>query len=547
MNQVVVECLISSSLLICLLRMKLFNKRWINMCVFFAFAVLIIAMIAVVFNRFFHFPYSPFICTPILLFTVIGYYVYSPSTGSGKAKKAEDVFELICEHGKILFYYVRDNFLVYGGAGSGKTASIGKPLLEQYIKHHWAGFIYDYKDFDYTKTAYNLIQKYDYPYKLYQISFTDMSRTHRFNPLKKTVIPDEEMLYQVIDDFLKAVAPKEAVKNDSGGWLNGATGLLRGVAVRFYRFKGEYEKFCTLPHILQFMLLATPEELTTFLEGDVVAKMQAGAFLGARSSDRTRDSYVSTLNNYISNIASNKKICYVLTGDDFDFYLNDPEEPKLFAVSNNFANESLISPIIAMLVPISARRIEFGNKVKFAYILDEMTTFRVNNFQAMPSVQREYGVSFLIMTQSSSKIESTYDAHDRASIESNCANLFIGRTKDIKALENSPKYFGKEEKEKKSYSNGSSSGNQNSNITVSTQKEEIYDANVFAELKQGEFILSAGQSNVKHLRTRFKKFELEEKPLPIIHLTSEKEVIDNFEQVGRDVERILMEMCGKGC
>lgn len=55
------------------------------------------------------------------------------------------------------------------------------------------------------------------------------------------------------------------------------------------------------------MLLATPEELTTFLEGDVVAKMQAGAFLGARSSDRTRDSYVSTLNNYISNIASNKK------------------------------------------------------------------------------------------------------------------------------------------------------------------------------------------------------------------------------------------------
>ena len=67
----------------------------------------------------------------------------------------------------------------------------------------------------------------------------------------------------------------------------------------------------------------------------------------------------------------------------------------------------------------------------------------------MPSVLREYGVSFLIMTQSSSKVESTYDAHDRASIESNCANLFIGRTKKyIKALENSPKYFGKEDKEK---------------------------------------------------------------------------------------------------
>ena len=37
-------------------------------------------------------------------------------------------------------------FLIYGGAGSGKTKSIAKPLLEQYIKHGFAGFIYDYKD-----------------------------------------------------------------------------------------------------------------------------------------------------------------------------------------------------------------------------------------------------------------------------------------------------------------------------------------------------------------------------------------------------------------
>ena len=73
----------------------------------------------------------------------------------------------------------------WGGAGSGKTASIGKPILEQYIRYGWAGFIYDYKDYDYTKTAWNLVQKYKYPYKFYYISFTDMSRTYRFNILNK--------------------------------------------------------------------------------------------------------------------------------------------------------------------------------------------------------------------------------------------------------------------------------------------------------------------------------------------------------------------------
>ena len=45
-------------------------------------------------------------------------------------KKGEDVFILETNDGKnIEFYYPRDNFLVYGGAGSGKTASIGKPLI----------------------------------------------------------------------------------------------------------------------------------------------------------------------------------------------------------------------------------------------------------------------------------------------------------------------------------------------------------------------------------------------------------------------------------
>lgn len=545
MNEIGVECIFIISLFIFLLRVQIFNKRWENMCVFFLFGLLITALISAGFNRFFGFPYSPYLLIPYLIFSVISYFVYSLDKAVSEPKKGEDTFVLGSQKGEIKFYYPRDNFLVYGGAGSGKTASIGKPLLEQYIKYKWAGFIYDYKDFDYTKTAYNLIQKYNYPYRLYRVSFTDMSRTHRFNPLKKSVIGSEVFLFQAMDDFLKASAPPDVVKNDSGGWFNGALGLLRGVAVRFFNFKGEYERFCTLPHILNFILLASAEQIISFLEGDMMAKMNAGAFIGSGSSERTRDSYRSTLNNYITNLATNKNVCYVLTGDDFDFYLNDPEDPKLFAVSNNFALESLISPIIAMLVPMSARKIEFGNTVKFTYILDEMTTFKVNNFQGMPSVLREYGVSFLIMTQSGGKIENNYGKNDRASIEANCANLFLGRTKDVEALKYYPLFFGKEEKDKESTSAGSSSGKYNSSVTRSKQKENVYETNNFAELKQGEFILSAGQSNVNRVKTRFKMFKLDEKPLPIVNLTTEKEVSKNYEQIWRDVDRILVELCGK--
>ena len=38
------------------------------------------------------------------------------------------------------------------------------------------------------------------------------------------------------------------------------------------------------------------------------------------------------------------------------------------------------------------------------------------------------------------------------------------------------------------------------------RKEEIYDSNKFAELQKGEFILSAGESNVSRIKHGLKSF-----------------------------------------
>ena len=103
---------------------------------------------------------------------------------SGKGGKA--LLSLHATDGTIIrYYYWFSNFLVYGGAGSGKTKSIGKPLMEQYIRSGFAGFIYDFKDFDYTRTAYHMIRKHGYPHEFYYVNFTDMNRTYRFNPLDR--------------------------------------------------------------------------------------------------------------------------------------------------------------------------------------------------------------------------------------------------------------------------------------------------------------------------------------------------------------------------
>ena len=383
---------------------------------------------------------------------------FKGGTESGKGGKA--LLSLHATDGTIIrYYYWFSNFLVYGGAGSGKTKSIGKPLMEQYIRSGFAGFIYDFKDFDYTRTAYNLIRKHGYPHEFYYVNFTDMNRTYRFNPLDRRNIKDRTMLMQLMEDVLGALMPPTSKQDE---WYTGALGILNGVA---YRLWDEFPECCTLPHIVNFVMKADTGQLQEFLK------------------------------------------------------LND---------------------ISAMVMSIASRSFSMENRVPFVFILDEMTTFKVRDFEKLPSVLREYGAAFLLLTQSEGKLEKLYSKLDRSSIEANFGNIFLGCTQDVEALKYYPLFFGKYEKEKKSTSSGSSGGGPNSSVTISTQKEEIYESKDFASLEPGEFIGMGNRSNIKgHFRKKFRLFELKEEPLPVVAFRTEKEISDNYTRILKDIERGL--------
>ena len=197
---------------------------------------------------------------------------FKGGTESGKGGKA--LLSLHATDGTIIrYYYWFSNFLVYGGAGSGKTKSIGKPLMEQYIRSGFAGFIYDFKDFDYTRTAYNLIRKHGYPHEFYYVNFTDMNRTYRFNPLDRRNIKDRTMLMQLMEDVLGALMPPTSKQDE---WYTGALGILNGVA---YRLWDEFPECCTLPHIVNFVMKADTGQLQEFLKLNDISAMMAGAYL----------------------------------------------------------------------------------------------------------------------------------------------------------------------------------------------------------------------------------------------------------------------------
>lgn len=447
----------------------------------------------------------------------------------------EAVLKLHTMSGRTIeYYYYFSNYLVYGGAGSGKTKSIGKPLLEQYIKAGFAGFIYDFKDFDYTKTAYNLVKKHGYKNEFYYINFDDVSRTYRFNPVKKTIVKDQTLLQQLMEDVLAALMPPTAKQDE---WYTGALGILNGIA---YRLWDEYPDMCTIPHIVNFVMKANTNQLQTFLQNNEISAMLAGAYLKAEGSEKTQASYVSSLSNYIAKLATNQKICYVLTGDDFDFNLIDPEHPKMFCISNSYAIQSVISPVVALVMSICSRAFSMRNNVPFVFILDEMTTFKVRDFEQMPSVLREYKAAFVLLTQSGAKLEKLYSKLDRSSIEANFGQVFFGSTKDVEALKYYPMFFGKYEAEKKSRSSGNSGGGRNSSVTVSTQKEEVFEATEFAKLEPGEFIGMGNQSNIKgYFKEKFEIFKLKEEELPIVKDVTPQEITASYNKILNDISEIL--------
>lgn len=339
---------------------------------------------------------------------------------------------------------------------------------------------------------------------------------------------------QLMEDVLLALLPKGEKQNE---WVAGGLGILRGVAFRFW---DEFPGYCTLPHIMAFIMTASTRQLSIFLQQNLVAEMMAGAYLKAEGSEKTQASYLSTLCNNLSTISQNEEIAYILSGDDFDFNLIDPEDPKLFAISNNFSKNSVYAPVIGMLMSISTRQFTMQNKVPFVYFLDEMTTVNIKNFETLPSVLREYLAAFVLLTQSGSKLENLYGKLDRSSVEANFGIQFFGRTKDVESLRYYPLMFGKEEKERRSRSAGKSGSSTNRSVTVSSQKEDIYQGRDFADLEPGEFIGSATRANVRYFRVNFQEFkEKDEKPLPDVRVLEPEEITRNFSRILEEVRSLF--------
>ncbi|MCS3273406.1 hypothetical protein NXV08_00235 (plasmid) [Bacteroides fragilis] len=87
---------------------------------------------------------------------------------------------------------------------------------------------------------------------------------------------------------------------------------------------------------MNFICQAGAAKITEFLNSSIQSRALAKGFLDAADSPKTQASFLSSLTRSLGILANDKKICYVLSGNDFSFNLIDPEEPKLVAIANSY-------------------------------------------------------------------------------------------------------------------------------------------------------------------------------------------------------------------
>jgi len=155
---------------------------------------------------------------------------------SGKPKKEESkksvYIELEHQKGKVRYENPFNGFLVYGGAEAGKTSSVGKPLLKEYMRNEFGFFIYDAKESDYTKTAMKLKEDLNFPFPIYNIDFYDPRKSYRTNIFHPSAIKDEQLVPEFAEIFFASQVKKDYKKDQ---WYSMAMGVFKAVAWVFFK------------------------------------------------------------------------------------------------------------------------------------------------------------------------------------------------------------------------------------------------------------------------------------------------------------------------
>lgn len=435
---------------------------------------------------------------------------------------------------------------IQGGAGSGKSKSLFEPIIDQMVKKSYSGILYDFKSPELTRHVYAAAEKYKTEVQHYFVDFRVATKSHRINPLDPKYLTKTAYAFEFSKALINNLLPETVAKQDF--WGRNAQSILAGL---IWYMRNQHPKYCTLPHVISLLLHSDIEVLLKKVNEDPVAGGMIVSLLQAidRGADKQVAGVLSTLQNALSTL-NTSDVFWILSGNDLDLNLNDPDAPKFLSIGNESSLAETYAPVISLIIAVSSKMMNVPNKHQSVIMLDEAPTIYIPNFEQIPATGRSNRIATVFGAQDISQVNDKYGREKAQVILSNLGNQFYGRTTNSNSAKMIKEIFGTHETKMWTKSKGSSTsglallGGSSSKSKGQSERVQEMDkirAEDITNLNSGQFYGILAEGNKKELMgVQFKPFNSKNESMQIaLNEASEFDLERNYERIIREVKSLF--------
>lgn len=439
--------------------------------------------------------------------------------------------------------------MVLGTPGAGKSYFVIRHVITQHIRKGFTMFVYDFKFDDLSRIAYNswLKNKHRYakPPKFYVINFDDLTRSHRCNPLEPSAMTDITDAAESARTILMGLN-REWIKRQGDFFVESPINFL--TAVIWYLKKYKDGEFCTLPHVIELMQADYDSLFTLFrTEAAKECEVLINPFLNAYLNDvmEQLEGQIASAKVAMARLSS-PQLYYVLSGNDFNLDVNNPDDPKVVCMGNNPQKIQIYGAVLSLYVTRLVKQVNKKGKLKSSLVFDEFPTIYLNNMDSLIATARSNKVSTCLGIQDFSQLRKDYGREQADVIMNITGNIVAGQVTGDTAKQLSER-FGKIMQDRESYSINSG----DTSISRSKQLEAAIPPSKISALSSGEFVgmvaddpdnkieLKAFHCEIINDHEALKREEECYKEIEVIRKLDNGMVQRNYLQIKQDIQDII--------
>ena len=202
----------------------------------------------------------------------------------------------------------------------------------------------------------------------------------------------------------------------------------------------------------------------------------------------------------------------VLSGDEVDLNLNDPNDPKLLIIGNSHELKETNAPLISLICAVALKLMNAPDKCPSLVLLDEAPTLYIPNLEDIPATGRSRKIAVVYMTQDLAQVTDKFGKDKKDALLANLMNQFYGRVVNFETADYVSRLFGRQDYlfQSKNTSHGKQESREDSDsshhgINENWSERPVLPAAQITGFEQGQFasILAEPEPHIAHAKVRY--------------------------------------------